>query len=1369
MVSGPIGVRTYIDQIKTDFRQNGKVTDPSKIETLKQAVLDDKTVTEQEATEVKELLKFIGYQTSEHEPVSEKIQGLFSGVTPKVDDKTFPRLRQLADENPHVKPDGFDIVSFDIPDESQEQQPTPQVMPPRQQSQSFIVPTVAPRALSILSSLEASQTQEVDLSSLAATAKKCKTPEEFQAYVSEILTTKLNIKDENVAAVASNLYTLFTASDAGEKIKSLGKLVVSLNETESGKKALNKLSAQVTKLMPAPIQEVFKKLLREGPESEARIDNLAAVLDGNWEASDIQAIYELLNDFGPSVKALLPQKVKDHITRLETLMGKGFMEHVKSFLPTSSNSETAKTALTMIFGDGVDRVGAGIDFAKTAGVKLFGENGKFAAVMKFMEVDATKGAYLKQFLDPAALPQSRMDAGKKLAELYKTGIEELSTKLGEIAGRAGEVVVDVTKRESVSAFSKTAKLGAREESTLLRVLSESENAQHVLSALEGFEKSELETVIKILDNVDPKIIDKLFANAELAEKMLKYMTKLVPVFEKYGLKAVDALPKLAAGLGKAIPLLGAIPSAYDTVRLGAIAATGKWGEQTYSDPEVRALAVMGAGLNGLDTVLGVVGADVTGIGTVAEVGIALGEVAIDVMIDHFNEHPDKMPQSLRLGIKAAAMGAVLTTPVTGNFLGAAAVVNIYGLSGTVDIATELTSLLGQGALKGMEQEQKLKAVIADQTLEGLTGGINGMADVIRNPEKYAAILNKSVSEVTQEATEWLVSHAKKGAEEIKEVYGLLENIYANRSTYKQEAFDWALKTGLDILNRVDTAKTQTIAFVESMIAKGHLTVDETLTKLGQYKDLKVGEFKRIASDLLNKGGQIYEQTSKFIADVCNDPRKYANMGSEFVNGLKTELKTYVMQKVESGAMTLKQGFDKLSAMGAQARTEIESFLTDMLKKGGKLGTDALTLMTNVLNNPDEYKKLAREQISAIYNALSNAVDQKIQGYEKAFTLLVDQAKRDISEAGEKIKGLVERGKVKLDETLTQLAGMPPRIRAIVGQGIDTALKTGRARLEDLQYIANHPREVVDLLGEKGKEILVTTRDSLVKWVSARKTDVEGAMKALGKLYDEGSAYMSEVMQRTGKSIDKFEDTVFSLLKQGVDVGKESFDRFYAVGQKRLPELVSAWNNLQDAPRDLLLKVVKWDARGGEIIVDELAKLSMQGLNKAQTALMAICNETGMESAKQIVTALINDKKMSVTMLAGASTTVLHFVETHADANAIKSMINQGIINTARGIDILWNKGAQGFQALTELYQTTKSTSGEIIDFLSAKLKTAWDNSSLSNGYKGIRDLISEMESTAEEAGGTAMTVGKQMLYQALEDLNRQLGNALPDMVLSMIK
>lgn len=75
-------VRNYVKQIKEDYK-DGRIDDPSKLTELKNAIIEDKKVSQEELEEINDLLKSIDYKESDNDPVSSKITDLFKSISDK--------------------------------------------------------------------------------------------------------------------------------------------------------------------------------------------------------------------------------------------------------------------------------------------------------------------------------------------------------------------------------------------------------------------------------------------------------------------------------------------------------------------------------------------------------------------------------------------------------------------------------------------------------------------------------------------------------------------------------------------------------------------------------------------------------------------------------------------------------------------------------------------------------------------------------------------------------------------------------------------------------------------------------------------------------------------------------------------------------------------------------------------------------------------------------------------------------------------------------------------------------------------------------------------------------------------------------------
>lgn len=189
-----------------------------------------------------------------------------------------------------------------------------------------------------------------------------------------------------------------------------------------------------------------------------------------------------------------------------------------------------------------------------------------------------------------------------------------------------------------------------------------------LNALMKFGAEKAKQFLSVLSHAGTSVKKAVLEMGDKALVVLDSILKSVsPAFEKMGIKFEHAVPKLGKFLGptlaKVLPALGAVASGYDMVRMGKIAATGQWGDTKYTDPDVRALSLLGANLNALDTGLAV--AEMFGVGNVgfaANIGLAVAEIATDVAVEYFNENPQKMPTWMRTGIKAASVAMAVAAP-----------------------------------------------------------------------------------------------------------------------------------------------------------------------------------------------------------------------------------------------------------------------------------------------------------------------------------------------------------------------------------------------------------------------------------------------------------------------------------------------------------------------------------------------------------------------------------------------------------------------------------------------------------------------------------------------------------------------------------
>ena len=93
-------VKGLVEQIKVDYKKDKKIDDLSQIDKLKDAIIEDKDISEAEVAEVKDLLQSVGYKHSALDPVSARVDRLFKAMKdnytiPKVDTGTLNKIIEL--------------------------------------------------------------------------------------------------------------------------------------------------------------------------------------------------------------------------------------------------------------------------------------------------------------------------------------------------------------------------------------------------------------------------------------------------------------------------------------------------------------------------------------------------------------------------------------------------------------------------------------------------------------------------------------------------------------------------------------------------------------------------------------------------------------------------------------------------------------------------------------------------------------------------------------------------------------------------------------------------------------------------------------------------------------------------------------------------------------------------------------------------------------------------------------------------------------------------------------------------------------------------------------------------------------------------
>lgn len=1100
-------------------------------------------------------------------------------------------------------------------------------------------------------------------------------------------------------------------------------------------------------------------------KSKRRIEDLQVVLELasgeiplNEESG--RALFELILDNGvdavkglrealpPDARARFDQtvdRIQSRIAGVARQLGAEAPKFLKDLLEESP--EQAKQIVRFLVEDGPGKVEAVgeflVNFAKSdAAQSLLGEGGakRLQALSEFFALDTYSTHYLRTVLSPHSPAPTRLNAlnnllkdavGKRglLAEAVE-GLPSIEPLTGRALNRFADVLGldDAAAQAALSAApeagapevrtpeaavarsadnlsSEAARLIEREaeklahfnlspeaEQSLMRLLRQNpEKAEEVVKALRtvGCESAtKLDTFLKIAAEMEPAKALNMVIGDGMGAKLLRQVAELVPALEKYGLKLADIIPKLARTLGKVIPAVGALASAADAKRLGEIALTGRSGGKTYNDPEVRTLALLGASTNAVDTLLGV--GEALGIGNVdfpVQAALAVGSLAADVLVEYFNDNPNAMSPTMRKAIRYTAAASAVAAPfvVPGAGLAAsAAVARIYGADGIVDILGDLGQDLASGAIQGADKLTRWHAQALDKGLGALVGGVHGIADLIRNPERYAALLGKSAAEVASQASQWLQDQLKQGLVTAEEVFNTLKDVAQHPGEYAAAARDRALQLASEIGKGVSSAAGAARDFIVDSVKQGWNGLKAGADRLYELGVEGVQAAVNLGSELLQAGGRAAQQFYDFARDVASDPGKYGQM---------------------------------------------------------------------------------------VADSIGNAVSAGWQATQLGAEMLINLAGQGIEKAGQALKNVVAAGGEAALYALNALRNAPQAVKEAIGEGLDLAFKAGKATLEMVQFVVQHPAEAAAAVGEKAVELFTESRDWLVNQVKNAGQNVEAAFQTLEQFYTNIRQSLGELGDRVGAALGRFEDTVVDLVGQGIDVGRAAIERYEEVLSRRLPELLDAWKDLASAPVDLAVRIGRSTAEAGAQVarylgeqaatigreaieglsqlgaagVQELSRLASAGGRMASEALNSIAEaaKNGVQAAK---TALLD-------LAHSAGAIGAQAVQKLADLGdwglqQLKGLVSSASEQAQAAIQALGRLGNKGLEALEDLARAGGRYARQAFDALAHAGTAAIDH---------LRDLVTLGSAFAREAFNDLVAQGARAV-DALKEIGTQVAD-----------
>ncbi len=487
--------------------------------------------------------------------------------------------------------------------------------------------------------------------------------------------------------------------------------------------------------------------------------------------------------------------------------------------------------------------------------------------------------------------------------------------------------------------------------------------------IKDFDEGTLKFALQLGEQVDGKVLGQaldVIGDSKLAGQALG---ALHDVLSKAGVKVTGEIAeKVLKGIGKIVPIAGALPAGYDAVRMGKIAA------DTSLPADIRYLALQASKLNGVDAVLSVAEpfiAEFFGIPVAADIALGVAELGLDLVISDQKAKSDAQGsdyqapdwlKGLNVGL-AAAQGPQ----------GVAELALIYGPNGAVDLAGAVTRLGGEGAIKAGEVSAELTAQGVGEGLHYTAEGLHQLADIIRNPSKYGAAaveLGKQAVDQLSDIAQGAGELAEAAAKELGNLVGDLKKLGAEGV----EALGWiASHPGEAAQKAVDALSNAAEWGLRIGTQAGKEIARDALAALGTARDALGAAGEAAQKAIAAIDGAIDKAVD---TAVSLGKRGIATLGWIAANpGAAADIAKDALVDVASQAGEMaKQAYDQIVKLGADG-VELAKDVAGKLVDAGEAGVEMLKY---VVDNPgkaaEEVRKAALEGLKTIANGVGAAAE-----------------------------------------------------------------------------------------------------------------------------------------------------------------------------------------------------------------------------------------------------------------------------------------------------------------------------------------------------------------------------------------------------------
>lgn len=618
------------------------------------------------------------------------------------------------------------------------------------------------------------------------------------------------------------------------------------------------------------------------------------------------------------------------------------------------------------------------------------------------------------------------------------------------------------------------------------------------------DKKLVEAYIESLKVVDAQTLVKAFKDPGAAKQFFSVAKGIYSALKKMGLASADIALKVVKGMAKALPVIGGAASAYDAVRLLNAAKDGKYGDTRLDgfekgDPRdtpenreklksLRALAFAGSGLNTADTALAVI--ETTGIGNVDlpfQIGLAVAEVAVDLAIEYYAENPEKLSPEASKAFKALGLATALVHPE-----GTEVIKKIYGddfctnycekLTRPV-IAAELTKVTGELALDSASKLGKLSAKTLDKGIDGTVEFLSDIADIIKDPDKYAKAFNKDVEDVIKFCLNKIKNFAAKGNEQLNEALKVLAEIANNPLAYGHDVYNLMVDMGMTLMSGAKAAYDGAIEFIKVAVKEGKMSFEDGFNALKNAGNEGIKAAKKFIREAFEDTWKLGEKTKEFMIEVLNNPKKYGELAKEILAEMK--------QNIINGSIETYQKFveikDKLSKEVTDSLKSIGKDIAKCAETLVKAGNATIETFKYIAENPGDFaKELQKSAVNFFLNIPADiekgaeiakeclSIIKKSLALDKFADILSELASKSVETAGKIFKDHWDVIQKRLPDIINAAAGISD---AIIEQLNKTV--SGKAIVKAMMNLENGFNTMVKI-ASKNIDVLTEFTSNLIK-------------------------------------------------------------------------------------------------------------------------------------------------------------------------------------------------------------------------------------------------------------------------------------------------